>query len=159
MQVGQGRPAWIFSIGPLRNAKATIALASSRELPTISVHDRGVYQKLSNWVLNERMDFQMRASSLEPSLGGSPAGLTVTVVVSPSWPPTSSRRAKMKRYLVTCRWNVPCAPSRSEIAANQRKRSCGVPAAKQGEELHIDHNRPGKCRSCGFRTVCGENLV
>ena len=32
-------------------------------------------------------------------------------------------------------------------------------AAKQGEELHIDHNRPGKCRSCGFRTVCGENLV
>jgi CRISPR/Cas system-associated exonuclease Cas4 (RecB family) len=32
-------------------------------------------------------------------------------------------------------------------------------AAKGGEELHIDHNRPGKCRSCGFRTVCGESLV
>jgi CRISPR-associated exonuclease Cas4 len=32
-------------------------------------------------------------------------------------------------------------------------------AAKQGEEVHIDHNRPGKCRSCGFRPVCGENLV
>jgi CRISPR-associated exonuclease Cas4 len=32
-------------------------------------------------------------------------------------------------------------------------------AAKQGEELHIDHTRPGKCRSFGFRTVCGENLV
>ena len=32
-------------------------------------------------------------------------------------------------------------------------------AAKCGEELHIDHNRPGKCRSCGFRTVCGESLV
>ena len=32
-------------------------------------------------------------------------------------------------------------------------------AAKGGEELHIGHNRPGKCRSCGFRTVCGESLV
>jgi hypothetical protein len=32
-------------------------------------------------------------------------------------------------------------------------------AAKGGEELHIDHNRPGKCRSCGFRTVRGESLV
>jgi CRISPR-associated exonuclease Cas4 len=31
--------------------------------------------------------------------------------------------------------------------------------AAKGEELHIDHNRPGKCRSCGFRTVCGESLV
>jgi CRISPR-associated exonuclease Cas4 len=34
-----------------------------------------------------------------------------------------------------------------------------VRAAKSGEELHINHNRPGKCRSCGFRTVCGESLV
>ena len=32
-------------------------------------------------------------------------------------------------------------------------------SAKRGEELHIDHNRPGKCRSCGFRTACGESLV
>jgi CRISPR/Cas system-associated exonuclease Cas4 (RecB family) len=32
-------------------------------------------------------------------------------------------------------------------------------AAKGGEELHIDHNRPGKCGSCGLRTVCGESLV
>jgi CRISPR/Cas system-associated exonuclease Cas4 (RecB family) len=32
-------------------------------------------------------------------------------------------------------------------------------AAKGGEELHIDPNRPGKCRTCGFRTVCGESLV
>jgi CRISPR/Cas system-associated exonuclease Cas4 (RecB family) len=35
----------------------------------------------------------------------------------------------------------------------------GMRAAKGGEELHIDHNRPGKCRSCGFRTVCGESQV
>jgi CRISPR-associated exonuclease Cas4 len=34
-----------------------------------------------------------------------------------------------------------------------------VRAAKGGEELHINHNRPGKCRSCGFRTVCGESLL
>jgi CRISPR-associated exonuclease Cas4 len=32
-------------------------------------------------------------------------------------------------------------------------------AARRGEELHIDHNRPGKCRSCGFRSVCGESLA
>jgi hypothetical protein len=32
-------------------------------------------------------------------------------------------------------------------------------AAKGGEELHINHNRPGKYRSCDFRTVCGESLV
>jgi CRISPR/Cas system-associated exonuclease Cas4 (RecB family) len=31
-------------------------------------------------------------------------------------------------------------------------------AAKGGEE-HIDHNRPGKCRWCGFRSACGESLV
>jgi CRISPR-associated exonuclease Cas4 len=34
-----------------------------------------------------------------------------------------------------------------------------IRAAKRGEELHIHHDRPGKCRSCGFRTVCGESLV
>jgi CRISPR-associated exonuclease Cas4 len=32
-------------------------------------------------------------------------------------------------------------------------------AAKQASELHINHNQPGKCRSCGFRTVCGESLI
>jgi hypothetical protein len=26
-------------------------------------------------------------------------------------------------------------------------------------ELHFDHNRPGKCLSCGFRTLWGESLV
>ena len=31
-------------------------------------------------------------------------------------------------------------------------------AAKRLGELHINHNSPGKCRSCGFRDVCGEGL-
>src|SRR3984957_16428618 len=33
-----------------------------------------------------------------------------------------------------------------------------IRAAKRGEELHSHHDRPGKCRSCGFRTVCGGGL-
>lgn len=32
-------------------------------------------------------------------------------------------------------------------------------AAKRLAELHINHNSPGKCRSCGFRDVCGEGLL
>lgn len=31
--------------------------------------------------------------------------------------------------------------------------------AKRDEECHIDHNQPGKCQSCGFRSGCGENLI
>lgn len=31
-------------------------------------------------------------------------------------------------------------------------------AAKRVGELHINHNSTGKCRSCGFREVCGEGL-
>ena len=31
--------------------------------------------------------------------------------------------------------------------------------AKRLGELHINHNSPGKCRSCGFREVCGEGLL
>ena len=31
-------------------------------------------------------------------------------------------------------------------------------AAKCLGEPHINHNSPGKCRSCGFREVCGESL-
>ena len=32
-------------------------------------------------------------------------------------------------------------------------------ADKRGGELHINHNCPAKCRSCGFREVCGERLL
>ena len=31
--------------------------------------------------------------------------------------------------------------------------------AKHGGEYHINHNQPSKCRSCGFRSVCGEGLI
>ena len=31
-------------------------------------------------------------------------------------------------------------------------------SAKRLGELHISHNSHGKCRSCGFRDVCGEGL-
>ena len=31
--------------------------------------------------------------------------------------------------------------------------------AKRGGELHINHNCPAKCRSCGCRAVCGEGLL
>jgi CRISPR-associated exonuclease Cas4 len=31
--------------------------------------------------------------------------------------------------------------------------------AKRDGELHINHNCPAKCRSCGFREVCGEGLL
>jgi hypothetical protein len=31
--------------------------------------------------------------------------------------------------------------------------------AQGGEELHIDHNRRGKYRSCGFRAIRGKSLV
>jgi len=31
--------------------------------------------------------------------------------------------------------------------------------AKRGGEPHINHNCPAKCRSCGFREVCGEGLL
>jgi len=34
-----------------------------------------------------------------------------------------------------------------------------IRTAKRGGEFHIDHNRPGKCRSCGFHETCGESLV
>jgi len=26
-------------------------------------------------------------------------------------------------------------------------------------EFHVDHDSPGKCRSCGNREVCGEGLI
>lgn len=32
-------------------------------------------------------------------------------------------------------------------------------SVKRGRELHINHNCPAKCRSCGFREVCGEGLL
>lgn len=32
-------------------------------------------------------------------------------------------------------------------------------AAKRDEECHINHNQPSKCRSCGFRSDCGESLI
>ena len=31
-------------------------------------------------------------------------------------------------------------------------------AMRRGE-CHINHNQPTKCRSCGFRSVCGEGLI
>jgi CRISPR-associated exonuclease Cas4 len=34
-----------------------------------------------------------------------------------------------------------------------------IRTAKRGGEFHIDHNRPGKCRSCGFHETCGESLA
>lgn len=34
-----------------------------------------------------------------------------------------------------------------------------IRTAKRGGELHINHNCPAKCRSCGFREVCGEGLL
>src|SRR5450759_517748 len=34
-----------------------------------------------------------------------------------------------------------------------------VRTAKRGGECHINHNQPRKCRSCGFRSVCGESLI
>lgn len=34
-----------------------------------------------------------------------------------------------------------------------------IRTAKRGEELHINHNCPARCRSCGFRDVCGESLL
>jgi hypothetical protein len=43
--------------------------------------------------------------------------------------------------------------------SREPEKGCGVRAAKRGGELHIDHNRVGKCLSCGFRTPSGESLV
>lgn len=34
-----------------------------------------------------------------------------------------------------------------------------IRTAKRSGEFHIDHDRPGKCRSCGFHETCGESLV
>ena len=34
-----------------------------------------------------------------------------------------------------------------------------IRTAKRGREFHIDHDCHGKCRSCGFREVCGESLI
>jgi CRISPR-associated exonuclease Cas4 len=34
-----------------------------------------------------------------------------------------------------------------------------IRTAKRGGECHINHNQPSKCRSCGFRSICGESLV
>ncbi len=31
--------------------------------------------------------------------------------------------------------------------------------AERDEECHINHNQPSKCRSCGFRSGCGESLI
>jgi CRISPR-associated exonuclease Cas4 len=31
--------------------------------------------------------------------------------------------------------------------------------ARRGDECHISHAHVGRCRSCGFRSVCGESLV
>jgi hypothetical protein len=135
---------------PIAKRQGDDCLGLSRELPTIGVHDRGVYQKHSNRVLNDEMDFQMREPSLELSLGGSPpAGLTVALVVSRSGTPTSSPRVKMKRDLVTCRWNVPAWPSRLEIAAKQRKVVCGA----GGQTRRRTPHRPKSARKNACGTV------
>jgi len=34
-----------------------------------------------------------------------------------------------------------------------------IRTAKRNGECHINHNQPTKCRSCGFRTICGESLI
>ncbi len=34
-----------------------------------------------------------------------------------------------------------------------------IRTAKRNGECHINHNQPSKCRSCGFRSVCGEGLI
>src|SRR5260370_41328133 len=34
-----------------------------------------------------------------------------------------------------------------------------IRTAKRCGECHINHNQPSKCRSCGFRSVCGEGLI
>ena len=34
-----------------------------------------------------------------------------------------------------------------------------IETAKRNGECHINHNQPSKCRSCGFRSVCGESLI
>jgi CRISPR-associated exonuclease Cas4 len=34
-----------------------------------------------------------------------------------------------------------------------------IRTAKRGAECHINHNQPTKCRSCGFRSHCGESLI
>ena len=31
--------------------------------------------------------------------------------------------------------------------------------AKRDGECHINHSQPSKCRSCGFRSDCGESLI
>jgi len=34
-----------------------------------------------------------------------------------------------------------------------------IRSAKRGRECHINHNQPNRCRSCGFRSICGESLI
>jgi CRISPR-associated exonuclease Cas4 len=34
-----------------------------------------------------------------------------------------------------------------------------IHAANRGGECHISHSHVGRCRSCGFRSVCGESLA
>jgi CRISPR-associated exonuclease Cas4 len=34
-----------------------------------------------------------------------------------------------------------------------------IRTAKRGAECHINHSLPSKCRSCGFRSDCGESLI
>jgi CRISPR-associated exonuclease Cas4 len=31
--------------------------------------------------------------------------------------------------------------------------------ARRGDGCHISHTQVGRCRSCGFRSVCGESLI
>ena len=52
---------------------------------------------------------------------------------------------------------------RVEFTASLRARLIAllgeIRSARRDGERHISHNQPSKCRSCGFRSVCGESLL
>jgi hypothetical protein len=43
--------------------------------------------------------------------------------------------------------------------AQHRKVLEEIRVARRRAECHISHNRVRRCRSCGFRSLCGESLI